>query len=107
MNKYKRVYNKPYVDGETGEQLLVDNVVVQYVEYDWYEGKSDRLKVTTTGENKCEYFIGGKHFTGTWKRERIHNNTVYHDANGKAVKLNPGETLIQVLRTERQAETLA
>ena len=76
MNKYKRFYNKPYVDGETGE-------------------------------NKCEYFIGGKHFTGTWKRERLHKNTVYYDANGKAVKHNPGKTFIQVLRTERQAEILA
>jgi len=108
LNKYKRFYNgKAYVDGETGEQLLVDNVIVQYVEYDWYEGESDRPKVTTTGENKCEYFIGGKHFTGTWKRERLHKNTIYYDGNGEEVKLNPGKTFIQMLRTERQVDILA
>ena len=108
MNKYERFYNnKRYVDGETGERLLVDNVIVQYVEYDWHEGKSDRPKVTTTGENKCEHFIGGKHFTVSWKRERLHKNTVYYDANGTAVKHNPGKTFIQVLRTERQSEIMA
>ena len=108
LQKYRRFYNnKPFVDGETGEQVLVDNVIVQYVEYSWFDGKSDRPKVKLRGENKCEYFIGGKHFTGTWKRPRIRNNTVYYDANGKKVKLNPGRTFIQILRTEKQAEILA
>ena len=51
--------------------------------------------------------IGGKHFTVSWKRERLHKNTVYYDANGKAVKHNPGKTFIQVLRTERQSEIMA
>ena len=108
LNKYRRFYNdKAFVDGATGEQVLVDNVIVQYVEYDWYEGESDRPKVTVTGENRCEYFIGGKHFTGTWKRERLHRNTVYCDGNGEEVKLNPGTTYIQLLKTERAVEILA
>ena len=105
LEKYRRLYNdKPFVDGETGEQVLVDNVIVQHVEYGWFEGKSDRPKVKLSGENKCDYFIGGKHFTGTWKRSRIRNNTVYYDDNGKKVKLNPGTTYIEVLRLEREIE---
>jgi len=105
LQKYRRLYNdKPFVDGETGEQVLVDNVIVQHVEYSWFEGKSDRPKVKLRGENKCDYFIGGKHFTGTWKRSRIRNNTVYYDDNGKKVKLNPGTTYIEVLRLEREIE---
>ena len=107
LQKYRRFYNnKPYVDGATGEQVLVDNVVVQHVEYSWFEGKSDRPKVQLRGENKCDYFIGGKHFTGTWRRSRIRNNTVYLDDDGNKVRFNPGTTFIQILRTERELEIL-
>ena len=107
LKKYRRLYNdKPYVDGETGEQVLVDNVIVQHVEYSWFEGNSDRPKVKLRGENKCDYFIGGKHFTGTWKRSKISKNTVYYDDDGKKVKLNPGTTFIQILRMERELEIL-
>ena len=102
LQKYRRFYNgRPFVDGDTGEQVLVDNVIVQHVEYSWFDGKSDRPKVQLRGENKCDYFIGGKHFTGTWKRSRIRNNTVYYDDNGDKVRLNPGKTYIEVLRMER------
>lgn len=105
LQKYRRLYNdKPFVDGETGEQVLVDNVIVQHVEYSWFEGKSDRPKVKLRGENTCDYFIGGKHFTGTWKRSRIRNNTVFYDDEGDKVKLNPGKTYIEILRMEREIE---
>ena len=107
LKKYRRFYNgKAFVDGDTGEQVLVDNVIVQHAEYSWYEGKSDRPKVELVGKNKCDYFIGGKHFTGTWKRSVVDKNTVYYDENGKKVSFNPGTTYIQILRTEKDLEIL-
>lgn len=107
LKQYRRYYNdKEYVDGATGEQVLVDNVIVQHVEYGWFEGKSDRPKVELTGVGKCDYFIGGQHFTGTWERSKISQNTVFYDDNGKKVKLNPGKTFIQILRNERDVEIL-
>ena len=107
IKKYRRYYNgKPFVDGTTGEQVLVDNVIVQHVEYEWYSGESNRPKVAITGTNKCDYFIGGKHFTGTWKRANVWKNTTFYDDAGKKVKLNPGTTFIQVLRMERDVEIL-
>ena len=103
--KYKRFYNdQPYVDGSTGEQVTCDNVIVQSVEYSWYSGESDRPKVTTTGTNKCHYFMGGKHFTGYWVRDSISTNTVYYDDNGSEVLFNPGTTYIQLLKTEKSVE---
>ena len=105
LQKYRRYYNgKPFADGATGEQVLVDNVIVQHVDYAWFEGKSDRPKVELTGEGKCDYFLGGKHLTGTWKRSEIAKNTTFLDAKGKKLKLNPGKTYIQILRTERNLE---
>ena len=105
IGRYLRLYNdKPYVDGGTGEQVACDNIIVQSVEYSWYSGESDRPKVTTTGTNKCHYFIGGKHFTATWQRDSIGANTVYMDDNGNEVLFNPGTTYIQLLKSEKSVE---
>ena len=103
--QYRRLYNgKPYVDGATNEQVTCDNVIVQSMEYAWYNGESDRPKVTTVGTNKCHYFIGSKHFTGYWVRDSISANTTYFDDNGNEVLFNPGVTFIQLLKTEKSVE---
>lgn len=106
-NKYQRFYNgNAFVDGETGEQVLVDNVIVQSMDYAWYSGESDRPKVTTVGSGKCHYFIGGKHFTGTWVRESLSAPTTYLDDAGNEVRFNPGTTYIQTLKSEKDVEIL-
>ena len=92
------------MDGATNEQVTCDNVIVQSMEYAWYNGESDRPKVTTVGTNKCDYFIGSKHFTGYWVRDSISENTHYFDDNGNEVLFNPGVTFIQILKTEKSVE---
>lgn len=105
--KYLRYYNgAPYVDGTTNEQVLVDNVVVQSMEYAWYSGESDRPKVTTIGTGRCEYFIGGRHFSGSWRRDSLTANTVYLDDAGNEVLFNPGKTFIEILKTEKTVDIL-
>ena len=105
--KYNRFYNgKPYVDGNTSEQVTCDNVIVQSVEYGWYNKNGDAPKVTTVGTGHCDYFIGGKHFTGTWRRDKISENTVYLDDAGNEVLLNPGKTFIQVLKDTKTVDIL-
>ena len=105
--KYQRLYNgNPFVDGETNQPVLVDNIIVQSVEYAWYSGEADRPKVTLTGRNKCDYFFGGKHLTGYWMRDNLTSNTVYYDDAGNEVVFNPGKTYIQLLKTEKSLEIL-
>ncbi len=100
---YKRYYNgKEFKDGETGEQITCSNVIVQYVAYDWYDGKSDRPKVTTTGTNRCDYFIGGTHFTGYWVRDSLTQNTTYYDDAGNQVVFKPGKTFIQTSKDTKE-----
>jgi hypothetical protein len=100
---YYRYYNgNEYKDGVTGEQITCSNVIVQYVGYSWYDGASDRPIVTTTGTNKCEYFIGGKHFTGYWERDSVENNTVYYDDAGNEVTFKAGKTYIQTLKDTKE-----
>lgn len=100
---YYRYYGgKEYKDGVTGEQITCDNVIVQYLDYSWYGGASDRPVVTTTGTNKCDYFIGGKHFTGYWVRDAITDNTVYYDDEGNEVVLKAGKTYVQTLKDTKE-----
>ena len=107
VNRYQRFYNgNPFVDGGTGEQVMADNIIVQSVNYAWYSGESDRPNVATTGTNRCDYFFGGKHFTGYWTRDSIKDNTVYYDDAGNEVLFNPGTTFIQLIKTEHSVEIL-
>ena len=58
--QYRRLYNgKPYVDGATNEQVTCDNVIVQSMEYAWYNGESDRPQVTITFFEPDEQKNGG------------------------------------------------
>lgn len=105
--KYMRSYNgKAYVDGDNNEQVGCENVIVQAMEYSWYAGQSDRPKVTTVGTNRCDYFIGGKHFTGYWVRNSINETTTYYDDAGNEVLLNPGMTFIEQLKLEKAVEII-
>lgn len=95
---YYRGYNgNVHKDGLTGEQLVCSNVIVQYMDYSWYDGASDRPIVGTTGANKCEYFIDGMHFTGYWERASVNDSTVYYDDEGNEVVFKPGKTFIQIV----------
>lgn len=97
--KYYRYYNgNPYVDGWTEEQVTCSNVIVQHVNYDWYDGDSSRPKVALFGTGSCDYFIDGYHFTGTWERADVNSNTIYRDADGNEVLFKPGKTFIQVVK---------
>ena len=100
---YYRFYNgNEYKDGETGEQITCSNVIVHYYEYGWYNGSSERPKVTTVGRNRCDYFIGGKHFTGYWVRNSVSESTTYYDDEDNVVVFKPGKTYIQTLKDDKE-----
>ena len=88
----------------TGEQLTCANVIIMYHEASYYNGDGNVPVIQATGTNKCEYFIGGKHFTGTWQRESRDTTTTYLDDEGNEVLLKPGKTYIQMLNQNKSVE---
>ena len=107
QGKYLRFYNdNPFKDGATGQQVAYDNVIVQHVRYEWFGGKSEAPHVFLYEGNTCDYFVGGKHFTGYWVRDNIGSNTVYYDDAGNEVRFNPGHTFIEILKTEKSIDFL-
>ena len=95
---YLRFYNgEPQLDGYTGEQLSFSNVIVQNADYSWYDGNGDRPVVELTGANTCEYFIGGKHFSGYWVRNKVDEITTYSVEDGNVVQFARGKTFVQIV----------
>ncbi len=102
---YRRYYNRQdMTDGADGSTYDFENVIVMYADYSWYDGASDRPIVALTGTNKCEYFIGGKHFTGTWTRSSVNESTSYLDDEGNVVAFKPGKTFIQIVKPSIELE---
>ncbi len=101
---YYRFYNRAdFLDGN-GEQYTCSNVIVMQADYTWYNGEADRPMVALTGSNRCDYFIGGKHFTGTWVRNDVSETTQFLDSDGNVVVFKPGKTFIQIIKKAEQLQ---
>ena len=81
--------------------LTTQNIIVQYAKtYLLSNDVKGRKMVDTVGEGKAEFFIGGKHLTGTWARESEDSSTVYTLDDGTPVTLKPGNTWICMQPTD-------
>ncbi len=102
----------PYEDRDTQEQMGFANVIVQFTDVEfirkdapisyvvgkyYYTGKGDK---SATGN--AEYFMGGKHVKGVWKRNDIESRTVFYGPDGNEISLQRGKTLIIVCPTYTQ-----
>ena len=96
-NTYKRYYNwEPMLDAN-GQEVTCSNVIIMDVNLKWLNDRDDQPKYNLLRGGKCEYFIGGTHFTGTFEKERISKNTRYYDEDGNLVRFLPGKTFIQLV----------
>lgn len=81
----------------TEEQMSVQNLIVQYVNYGLIKGDpKHRRSCELIGTGKCDYFINGQHVTGTWSRPTAEDYTQYLLDDGSLVILEPGNTWIAV-----------
>ena len=101
---YERFYNRARQEDANGSGYACSNVIVMRVDYTWYQDDPGRPIAALTGSNKCDYFIGGKHFTGTWARGEASASTVFYDENGSIVLFRPGKTFVQIIRSDDQLE---
>lgn len=99
LGEYLRFNNsKPLTDANTGEQVKVKNVVVQFAEHSMIDEKHIDVELYGTGE--AWILSGGKCVRGTWERKDSASPTVFYDADGNRVALQPGNTWINVVRTD-------
>ena len=95
-NDYARYIGEDaYIDGATGEQLHVSNIVMQRVKSYVYDSYG-RLSIDMCEGGDALLFTGGKVVEGYWTRNSLEENTHYYDKEGNEFVFTPGLTWIQV-----------
>ncbi len=90
-------------DLDTNQQLLAKNVVLIFttmtVADDGYseDGHGLHTLYGTKGSGKAKFLLDGKITDGTWVKKTRTDRTKFFDAKGAEVKLNRGQTWIEIL----------
>ncbi len=93
---YKRFINSNAHRDATGEEVWARNVIIQYANH-----RTDfrgRPTPDIVGEGTIDYYAGGQHFTGTWKKDSPSSLTRFYYADGQEIERVYGQTWIQIVR---------
>ncbi|MEI6100589.1 MAG: DUF3048 domain-containing protein, partial [Eubacteriales bacterium] len=92
-------FGNPFLAGDTGKVVTVQNLIVQYVEEsDIMDGATHQLLGLINNKGKAEFFVGGKHMTGTWSKKDRHAATIFKLDDGSELVLKPGNTWFALQR---------
>ena len=92
-------YGKPYVDGETDEQVCVKNVLVLYTGISNLPGDtSGRLRVQLTGSGTGIYACNGKVSAITWSKAGPDSPFQYAYEDGTPVEFGRGVSYINIVK---------
>ncbi len=95
----------PHTDLETGEQVTVKNLIVQFVTESAITGDdSSRLDYQLIGSGSGIVFIDGKAIRVTWAKDSREGRTVFYDENGKEVEFNRGKFWISIVPERNQTQ---
>lgn len=92
----------PHVDGNTGAQLAVENVIVQIVPHEATTIVEDSLGSTSIrlnlfGSGQAILFRDGQAFVATWRSDSRGDTPRFYDADGKEIALKAGKSWISVV----------
>lgn len=91
-------YKEAYVDGSTGEQVAVTNVLMLETDISVIPGDTEgRLKVRMTGEGEGTYFCGGKYISIRWSKADRNSPFVYTLADGTPLTMAKGTSYVCIL----------
>ena len=91
-------YKGPYVDGNTGEQVGVTNVLMLETQISVISGdKEGRLTVNMTGSGAGRYFCGGKWIPIRWSKADRNSQFVYTLEDGTLLTMGKGNSYICIM----------
>ncbi len=97
----KDLYEKPQCDGTTGEQLMFENVVIQFAHYEVRDAKG-YLSFQCHDDSQDGYYItNGKAVHIRWGKNNDYSPTRYYYDDLTQVEFNPGKTYIAVVQNDR------
>lgn len=99
-NAYDRFMGgSPHVDQNTGKQIVVKNVVVQFVNVTYGtqpDGKPE-TDIQDVGSGRLLVFMDGGMITGTWNKASASSQTQFLDNNNQPIQFNAGNTWVSVV----------
>ena len=101
---YRNQYGKAHIDGETGEQLRFENVIVIFAEYTPFRGNAIAIReghyaCKLTGTGYGFYITGGKYKVIKWQKETRESVMNLYNTDNSDLLLNPGKSFICVTST--------
>ncbi|MPM71202.1 hypothetical protein SDC9_118165 [bioreactor metagenome] len=96
-------YDKPYVDGNTGGQVGVTNVVILKTACKLISGDTyGHLTVDLTTGGEGYFACGGKIIPIKWSKTDRDSQFVYKTLDGKAVTFGKGPTYVNIIPLEKE-----
>lgn len=93
-------YGGPYVDGDTGEQVSVTNVVVLLTACRNTGDRYAHITVDLSSGGAGYFACGGQVIGITWSKEYPSGQLIYRDLNGKPLTFGVGHTYVNVVPLE-------
>jgi len=88
----------PHKDQETGQQVEVNNLIVQFAAETSIAGDDKgRLDYQLVGSGKALVFIDGKVVDATWSKASRDERTLFYDTNGQEIEFNRGKFWIAIV----------
>lgn len=94
---------QPHIDRNTGQQIKVKNVVVEYMPTSYGRSRAGEQMVImgTPGSGNALVFRDGTAIAGTWSKPSHTERTTLTDAAGKEIPLNKGNTWYSIVPTTK------
>ena len=101
--RYMHYSNKEqyaWKDKDTDENVTFANVIVQFTPTTFETNSAPVQRVIgkkhSAIEGNADFFMGGVHVAGYWKRDSVTSRTVYYGPDGEEISLQRGKTLIVI-----------
>ncbi|MBQ3022018.1 MAG: DUF3048 domain-containing protein [Clostridia bacterium] len=92
----KTINGKPHTM-QNGKTVKVKNIIVQFITDTSLGDGSARRNINTAGSGKGYYITDGCCKSITWSKDSRTANTIYKDADGNTLSVNPGKTIINII----------
>ena len=93
--------NEPHVDKTTKKQLEYKNIIIEYVD-NYNLDDYGRQELKTAGEGEGYYITNGYAKKIRWTKPSRSDKINYTYEDGSAVKVNDGNTFIQIQPSTRE-----
>ena len=101
---YRYEFGDKQIDGSTGEQLAVKNIILQNCKSSLKDSKNGTLDIDYLSGGSGMYITNGKAVPITWKRASANDITHYYTQDGQEIILNPGKTWVEIVENSRASQ---